>query len=194
MASWDFNPTQPSTPMSARRPSGIEDPFASFSTTNSPYNTLPSRSLSSLPSPSPSSPELTHPSHRDSRSSTSMNPTSSAFRRTRDASRASQTSNHRRNISFDFSTTNSDPSTPPPLSPVNGDATNGLLSSPQARGHARLRDPSLTGSVHFKEGIDEKSHLREEIEVNRDKETVGEGEGEKKEVDEEKGALKLEGM
>lgn len=191
MASWDFNPTQPSTPMSARRPSGIEggggDPFASFSTTNSPYNTLPSRSLSSLPSPSPSIGMNIQPSS-----------SSSAFlRRTRDASRASQTSagGHRRNISFDFSssTTGSDPSTPPPpLSPVHGEATKNVLGSPPPppnRGHARLRDPSLSGgSVHFAESeggvLDEKSQLKEE--------TAQAGRGEEKEVDEEKGALHSE--
>ncbi|GAA6060651.1 hypothetical protein JCM10212_001207 [Sporobolomyces blumeae] len=144
IASWDFNPTQPSTPMTPRRPSATDDPFAGFSTTNSPYNTLPSRSLSNLAGSD----------HRDSRASLSV----AGFRerRTRDASRGSSV--HRRNISFDFDTS-------PPLSPTGGQAAalgvhsgGGAVAAAAAGGVAmhssplsRTRDLSLSGSVHFEE-------------------------------------------
>ncbi|GAA5874071.1 hypothetical protein JCM16303_002680 [Sporobolomyces ruberrimus] len=155
MASWDFNPTQPSTPMSARRPSA-SDPFASFSTTNSPYNTLPSRSLSSLPG-SPSS-DHPLPHQRDSRSLalSALGPNfyQGSQQRRRDPSRASQSSlgggGHRRNISFDFDTTSNPPSSPP----------------------TRTRDLSIGGgSVHFKE--DEKE---DKLEVEQVKVEPKEGE------------------
>lgn len=155
MASWDFNPTQPSTPMSARRPSA-SDPFASFSTTNSPYNTLPSRSLSFL-SGSPSS-DHPPPHQRDSRSLalSALGPNfyQGSQQRRRDPSRASQSSlgggGHRRNISFDFDTTSNPPSSPP----------------------TRTRDLSIGGgSVHFKE--DEKE---DKLEVEQVKVEPKEGE------------------
>ncbi|GAA5907332.1 uncharacterized protein JCM6883_001172 [Sporobolomyces salmoneus] len=110
IASWDFTPTQPSTPLSARRPSSTStamDPFAGFSTTNSPYNTLPSRSFSNLDSTGAGSP--TQQRERDSRSLVGVGVGLGGYGRRRDASRASQSSlsggtgtGHRRNISFDF--------------------------------------------------------------------------------------------
>ncbi|GAA5933627.1 uncharacterized protein JCM15063_001365 [Sporobolomyces koalae] len=138
IASWDFNSTLPSTPLSARRPS--EDPFASFSTTNSPYNTLPSRSMSNLPSPLHTL-EMIHPRDSSRSSLSAIVPNVYGQHRRRDPSRASQGSNHavghKRNVSFDFS----EP------------------GSPQVN---RIRDLSVNGTVALAEEDDPKSQVEEE--------------------------------
>ncbi|GAA6026056.1 hypothetical protein JCM11491_003534 [Sporobolomyces phaffii] len=153
---WDFNPTQPSTPLSARRPSQ-SDPFASFSTTNSPYNTLPSRSLSNVAS-SPTRaalPSMFHPAVPSSTSSSSMqHPQSTASsRRSRDASSSSTSRmnpaslpqphhhHHHRGVSFDF-----DVAASPTSSPI-------VDAAPRPKEVQRTRDASVAsggrGSVHF---------------------------------------------
>ena len=168
MASWDFTPTQPSTPISARHfHCHPLDPFASFSTTNSPYNTLPSRTFSSSSSLKPASPS-------DSSSSSSRAMASTVFsdpaplnqalhhhHRRRDPSRASQssllgptasTSNHRRNISFDFG---EPPAAVPVSSPVipPADESGGGAGAAKEDSSGRVRDVSVastgSGSVHF---------------------------------------------
>jgi hypothetical protein len=117
LSTWDFNQTQPSTPISPsstttfnhhqqhrRQVSSsntVNDPFAGFSTNNSPYNTLP-----------------------------------------RSMSNNNTNNHHRRNISFDFDNLNSSTSfNDTPASPISAFGGGG------GGGHSRLRDLSVGSST-----------------------------------------------
>ncbi|GAA5954560.1 hypothetical protein JCM3765_003809 [Sporobolomyces pararoseus] len=162
---WDFNQTQPSTPITPK--AGGVDPFIGFSTNNSPYNTL------SSPPNNPSMGLLKNANAQSPQSPTNFE---RMMRRTREGSKTtSQQSNHRRNISFDFPEENNNHNVETPVSPIARGGGGGVNN--------RLRDLSITsstssnGSVRFASSVD-----REEVEEGFEKEEKqGESGGQSKE-------------
>ncbi|CEQ43110.1 SPOSA6832_05008 [Sporobolomyces salmonicolor] len=111
IGSWDFQSTMPGTPAKTPNSGIFEDPFASFSTTNSPYSTFLRRGSSASQPPTPT---------LEQRTSLFGLPNFRERERKRDSSRAP--SSHRRQISFDLDT--------PPSSPI---STLGLVLSESVR-------------------------------------------------------------
>ncbi|GAA5889674.1 hypothetical protein JCM5296_002428 [Sporobolomyces johnsonii] len=139
IGSWNFQPTMPGTPAKSPSSAVFEDPFASFSTTNSPYVTLPRRGSSTSQPPTPTLELRTM--------SLSGFPNFRERERKRDSSRAS--SSHRRQISFDLDT--------PPRSPM---STLGLMLSESVH----FEEPEAVENAEEKEVVvaDEDSGAGEE--------------------------------
>ncbi|GAA5979860.1 hypothetical protein JCM5350_005521 [Sporobolomyces pararoseus] len=193
---WDFNQTLPSTPItpSTSTTRGV-DPFAGFSTNNSPYNTL-SSPTSGLVKNGINSHQPQSPSSNPSSSSNfdKMMMLQQQQVRKRDNNNSSS---HRRNISFDFGEQSQPPNhhqsssslSSTPTSPIGGNG--GGFNN-----NRRLRDLSIAssysnGSVRFArvEGEVElqSSDQEEEEEKEREKIVKEEQEGEGREEKGRKG-------